>query len=187
MTGRGNSVARGAMEWALAFAIAIAAILFLKTFVVEAYRVPTESMEPTIDAGDMLIGQKVTIELGQAPQPGDIVVFSNPDESSDHDILVKRVIAVGGQTVDLEDGRVVVDGEELDEPYASGDSYPLLAQAPGTSVSFPLEVPEGSVWVMGDNRENSSDSRYFGPVSQDDLISVIMVRYWPLSRLGAVS
>ena len=111
-------------------------------------------------------------------------MFRNPDGSSDHDVLVKRVIATAGQTVDLVDGRVVVDGQVLDEPYAQGESWPLASQAPGTIVSFPYTVPEGCVWVMGDNRENSADSRYFGAVEQQDLIGVAVLRYWPLNRFG---
>ena len=101
-------------------------------------------------------------------------------------MLVKRVIATAGQTVDLVDGVVYVDGVALDEPYAEGESYPLAAQAEGVSVGFPYTVPEGCVWVMGDNRENSADSRYFGAVPEDDLIGVVVFRYWPLNRFGLV-
>ena len=159
-------------------------MLVVRAFVLEPYVVPTGSMEPTIEIGDQVFTQKVTCNLGQSPAAGDIVVFRNPDGSSDHDVLVKRVIATAGQTVDLDDGRVVVDGQVLDEPYAQGESWPLASQAPGTIVSFPYTVPEGCVWVMGDNRENSADSRYFGAVEQQDLIGVAVLRYWPLNRFG---
>lgn len=181
-----HSVVRGALEWAIAFLIALVVLFLIRSFVVEAYRVPTGSMETTIEVGDMLFGQKVTLELGQGVEPGDIVVFENPDGTSDHDILVKRVIATGGDTVDLEDGHVVVNGEAIEEPYATGSSYPLLNQASGVTVAFPYTVPEGSVWVMGDNRENSADSRYFGAVPEENLVAVVFFRYWPLDRLGGV-
>lgn len=178
---------RGIVEWLVIFAIACGVMLFVRTFVIEFYKVPTGSMEPTIQVGDQVIAQKVTLELGQGVEAGDIVVFENPDASSGHDILVKRVIATGGQTVDLVGGTVYVDGSPLDEPYAQGGSYPLAAQAPGANVSFPYTVPAGYVWVMGDNRENSADSRYFGAVAEEDLVAVVFVRYWPLDRIGPVS
>ena len=184
MTPHATSFFRSLVEWVLIFVIAIAAMLVVRAFVLEPYVVPTGSMEPTIEIGDQVSAQKVTCNLGQSPAAGDIVVFRNPDGSSDHDVLVKRVIATAGQTVDLVDGRVVVDGQVLDEPYAQGESWPLASQAPGTIVSFPYTVPEGCVWVMGDNRENSADSRYFGAVEQQDLIGVAVLRYWPLNRFG---
>ena len=136
--------------------------------------------------GDQILAQKVSLELGQPVSQGDIVVFHNPDGTSEHDVLVKRVIATAGQTVDLQDGKVVVDGQALDEGYTTGMSWPLSVQAPGAQVSYPYTVPDGCVWVMGDNRENSADSRYFGPVDRSDLIAVALVRYWPLNRIGAI-
>lgn len=181
-----HSFVRSILEWIVIFVLVFAFFLFIRTFVVEPYRVPTGSMEPTIEAGDQVIAQKVTLNLGRGVSRGDIVVFKNPDGTSDHDILVKRVIATEGQTVDLVDGVVYVDGEPLDEPYAQGSSYPLASQAPGVSVGFPFTVPEGCVWMMGDNRENSADSRYFGAVPEDDLIAVVIFRYWPLDRFGGV-
>lgn len=181
-----HSFVRSLLEWVVIFALVFVFFIFIRWFVVEPYRVPTGSMEPTIEVGDQVLAQKVTINLGMGVNQGDIVVFRNPDGGSDHDILVKRVIATAGQTVDLQGGVVYVDGEPLSEVYAQGDSYPLAAQAEGVSVGFPYTVPEDCVWVMGDNRENSADSRYFGAVPEDDLIAVVFFRYWPFDRLGGV-
>ena len=175
------------LEWVAVFAVACLIMIIVRTFVVEPYYVPTASMEPTIMVGDQLLGQKVTLELGQDVSAGDIVVFRNPTSAGDHDVLVKRVIATAGQTVDIRSGKVYVDGQELDEPYAAGLSYELAQQAPGVSVSFPYTVPDDSVWVMGDNRENSADSRYFGAVPTENLVAVAFVRYWPLDRVGTIS
>ena len=100
--------------------------------------------------------------------------------------LGKRVIATAGQAVDLIEGRVYVDGQQLDEPYTQGSSYPLASQAEGVQLSYPYTVPDGCVWVMGDNRENSADSRYFGAVPTKNLVAVAFMRYWPLDRIGAV-
>ena len=180
------SIGRTIVEWLVVFAIALGFFFLVRTFIVAPYTVPTGSMEPTIQIGDNLFAQKVTLRLGMDVAPGDIVVFTNPDTSSDHGTLVKRVIATAGQTVDLRDGAVYVDGVALDEPYVQGSSYPLPTQAPGVAVSFPYTVPEGSVWVMGDNRENSADSRYFGAVPTENLVGVALFRYWPLDRIGTL-
>lgn len=177
---------RGLLEWIAVFVIALAIFWVVRMLVVEPFTVPTGSMEPTIQIGDNVLGQKVTLRMGREVKAGDIVIFRNPDTTSDHGILVKRVIATGGQTVDLQDGQVYVDGEPLNEPYAAGQSYPLDMQAPGTTVNFPYTVPEGSVWLMGDNRENSADSRYFGAVPTENLIAVAFFRYWPLNRIGTL-
>ena len=165
-----HSALRGAFEWIAVIAIALVATFLIRTFVVEPFVVPTGSMESTIEIGDQILAQKVSLELGQPVKQGDIVVFHNPDGTSEHDVLVKRVIATAAQTVDLQDGM----------------SWPLSVQAPGAQVSYPYTVPDGCVWVMGDNRENSADSRYFGPVDRSDLIAVALVRYWPLNRIGAI-
>lgn len=174
------------VEWVGVFLIAFAVFAVVRTFVASPFIVPTGSMEPTIQVGDCIFAEKLSLTLGNEPDVGDIVVFDNPVLSSEHDILVKRVIARAGQTVDFRDGVVFVDGVALDEPYTAGLSYPLGSQAAGVSLDFPYTVPEGCVWVMGDNRENSADSRYFGPVPKDNLIGIVFFRYWPLGRLGTL-
>ena len=105
-------------------------------------------MEPTIQVGDTIFAQKLTLNLGHDVEDGQIVVFENPVAGTEHDILVKRVIAQSGQTVDLIDGVVYIDGSPLDEPYAQGSSYELVTQAPGVEVSFPYTVPDGYIWVI---------------------------------------
>lgn len=179
-----HSAIRSILEWVGVIAVALVAAFLIREFVASPYTVPTGSMEPTIQIGDNIFAQKVTLELGQGVEAGDIVVFRNPDGTSDHDILVKRVIALGGQTVDLRDGVVYVDGVARDEPYAAGSSYPLDVQAAGVDIAYPYTVPEGCIWVMGDNRENSADSRYFGAVEESSVMGVGVFRYWPLDRIG---
>ncbi len=179
-----NSVLKSVLEWIAVLAIAIVASLFIRTFVISPFVVPTSSMEHTIEVGDHLLAQKVTVNLGRDVNAGDIIVFENPDGSSSHDILVKRVIATAGQTVDVRDGFVYVDGQRLDEPYVEGSTFPLLQQAAGVDVTFPLTVPSDQLWVMGDNRENSADSRYFGCIDERSVIGVVVARYLPLDRIG---
>lgn len=165
--------------------IAIAAVLLVRMYVVEPYIIPSESMDPTIEVGDMILGEKLSLKSDE-PQRGDIVFFKNPDPDSGHGVLVKRVVATGGQTVDLRYGKVYIDGVEEKGGYAHGMSMPLEERYLETDVTFPYTVPEGYIWVMGDNRENSLDSRSFGAIPIDTVYAESWIRYWPLNRIGAV-
>lgn len=174
------------LEWVGVFLIAFAVFALVRTFVMAPFTVPSGSMEPTIHVGDNVFAQKVTLNLGQDVEVGDIVVFKNVEPDSDHDILIKRVIATEGQTVEFIDGVVYVDGVPLDEPYTVGTTYELVPTDSVGQIIYPYTVPEGFIWVMGDNRENSADSRYFGPVPKENLIGVAFFRYWPLDRIGVL-
>ncbi len=153
----------------------------LRTFVFQPYEIPSGSMETTIMTGDMVFSEKVSYYL-RDPAPGDIVTFQDPEIPGR--VLIKRCIAVGGQTVDLVDGRVVVDGVALDEPYTRGLPSEPLKTALGVEVSYPFTVPEGHLWVMGDNRTNSNDSRYFGAIDENSLTGRAALVYWPFSNFG---
>lgn len=184
MSGRtqesGTSAGRNFLEWVLVFAVAIAIAMLLRTFVVETFIVPSGSMLDTIQEGDTLVGEKVSYYTRE-PERGEVVTFRDPEDRST--TLIKRVIATGGQTVNLVDGVVYVDGVAQDEPYTEGKpSEPLPVQSSVVgSISYPYTVPEGSIWVMGDNRTNSLDSRYFGAVSVDDVTSHALFIFWPFS------
>lgn len=165
--------------------VAIIAISWgLRTFVFQAYEIPSGSMEDTIMTGDMVFSEKVSYYF-EEPQPKDIVTFIDPEIPSR--TLIKRVIATGGQTVDLRDGYVYVDGKKLEEPYTDGKpSYPLTT-AYGTSIVYPYTVPDGYIWVMGDNRTNSQDSRYFGAVPVSSVTGKAAFIYWPLDNLSSLN
>ncbi len=155
----------------LAFVLAGA----IRTWIVQPYVVPTGSMIPTIELQDRVIANKFIYRFAE-PARGDIVVLDDPTGSVD--TLIKRVIAVGGETVDLVDGNVVVDGVILDEPYTHGlPSEPMV-------LDMPYTVPEGSVWLMGDYRTNSADSRVFGAVPLDQIRGRAVYRFWPIDRIG---
>ncbi|WP_028264293.1 signal peptidase I [Atopobium fossor] len=158
--------------------------LCIRSFVADVFVVPTGSMLQTIQLGDRLVGEKISYRFTD-PKAGDIVTFTSPED--DKTILVKRIIATSGQTVDLQDGKVVVDGKALDEPYTAGKlSYPLDQNILDGGLSYPYTVPQGYVWVMGDNRTNSLDSRYFGAVPVDNITSHCLFIYWPFEDASSL-
>ncbi len=167
------------IELIVTVAVAVGVAVLLRTFVFGVYTVPTGSMLDTIHQGDMLIGEKVTLHW-DSPKVGDIVTFESPTEPGT--TLIKRVVAVGGQTIDLIGGKLYVDGVEQDEAYTQGKETLSLSDYVGSAgLSYPYTVPEGYVFCMGDNRTNSLDSRYFGPVSVDAVSSKGLFIYWPLN------
>ena len=167
---------RGILEIVQALALAVVISVFLNLFVVQVTEVRQRSMELTLLQNDRVLVSKLDYRFG-TPQRGDIVVFNPPIDSTIP--YVKRVVAVGGDTLDLRDGRVYVNGRLSDYPETR--SQPTLPQAP--RVAFPLTVPQGDVFVMGDNRQFSSDSRTFGPVPDGNIIGKVVLRFWPFDRL----
>ncbi|MDR2035122.1 MAG: signal peptidase I [Coriobacteriales bacterium] len=173
---------RAIAEFAVALAIAVGLVWVTKTFVMEPYEVPTGSMETTIKVGDKLLAEKISLNFSPV-KSGDIVVFA--DKVMPGRVLVKRVIATGGQTVDLRDGLVYVDGNPLYEPYTHGMmSRPLEQHFDNMRITYPYKVPEGSLWVMGDNRENSADSRYFGHITENSVYGKALMVFWPLEDIS---
>ncbi len=173
-----TSFGRWLLETALLVLLAFALAQGIKAFLIQPFVIPTGSMRPTIMENDRVLAEKITYRFARAPRPGDIVVFDDP--LAQHPQLIKRVIAVAGQTVDIKNDMVYVDGEPVDEPYVHGK--PTL---PGT-VTMPVTVPEGQVWLMGDNRPNSGDSRFFGPRPVASVRGRAFWTYWPPSRFGAL-
>ena len=164
--------------YALCILVAVVLAAAVRYFLVEPYRIPTGSMLPTIQLKDMVLANKLVYKVGGTPRYKDIVVFRDP--TGQYSQLIKRVIATGGQTVDLINGAVYVDGKKLDEPYVHGKQS--LAMSP--QYTYPLTVPADSIWVMGDNRTNSADSRVFGPVPISSVYGRAWWTYWPLGNFG---
>lgn len=170
------------LEFIVTLLAAFLLAMSVRTWVIQPYLVPSGSMLPTIQLGDHVLANKFVYRF-QSPKAGDIVVFDNPMSDPAAPTLIKRVIAVGGQTVDLQDGSVMVDGKKLVEPYTHGQvSDPLM----GSRLEFPIKIPAGDIWVMGDNRTQSQDSRWFGPVRVSSVHGQGFFIYWPLSRFGVL-
>ncbi len=178
----------GCFHKVLSLAMFVATVLVLvwlvNTFVARAYTIPSGSMEDTIEIGDRVWSEKISYYIRDV-EPGDVVTFDDPTTSTDR-TLIKRVIAVASQTVDLIDGVVYVDGVALDEPYTQGSRSLPLNTMPGVAISYPYTVPEGCIWVMGDNREHSADSRYFGAVDTESVSGRAICIYWPLNHIGVL-
>ena len=179
---KAQSPARSLFDVVATVVIAVLAAFLLRTFVIGVYVVPTGSMLDTIQEGDMLVGEKVTLRW-DAPSVGDVVTFDSPLEPGT--VLIKRVVACEGQVIDLRDGVLYVDGVAQDEPYTEGKPTESLSSLQGSAqIQYPYTVPDGCVFCMGDNRTNSLDSRYFGPVSVDAVSSKGLFIYWPLTDVG---
>jgi signal peptidase I len=176
----GASALRQVVEFAITLAIAFVVAQGVRAWVIQPYIVPSGSMLPTIQLDDQVLANKFIYDF-HGPQRGNIVVFDDPGGVLG--TLIKRVIATGGQTVDLKDGKVVVGGTPLDEPYTHAQpSDPL----PGSQVQFPVKIPKGYIWVMGDNRTQSQDSRWFGPIPVSTVHGQAFFIYWPVSRFGVL-
>ena len=170
---------RSVLEWAKTRALSALVIFGLKVAVVEADVVPTGSMRPTILEGDRVLGSKFHYRLF-APERGDVVVFRPPAAvaraGQDASRYLKRIVAVGGDIVEVADGRVVVNGHVVDEPW--------IVDAPDYRLA-PVRVPEGRLFVLGDNRNASFDSHAWGFLPEDRLLARVFARYWPPQRMRA--
>lgn len=169
---------KGARELVTIVVFAVALTTVVQTFVAQPIAVEQESMLPGLRQGDMLLVNRLAPAFGPYAS-GDIVVLRNPDASSDP-LLIKRVVAVGGQRVQLRDGAVIVDGSRVTETYTGGSATEAICG------EFEWEVATEQVFVMGDNRPSSRDSRCFGPVALRAVVGKAVLRYWPLERAGFV-
>jgi signal peptidase I len=169
--------ARWLLELVAMVAAAFVLALVIKTFVVQPFVVPSGSLEPTIQIGDRVLVNKFIYRF-RSPRRGEIVVFADPYHKLP--ALIKRVVAVGGDTVDIRDGKLWLNGVAQNEPYTHGKPT-----QPGT-VPMPLQVPKGYVFLMGDNRTNSGDARYFGPQPVSVVEGQAFCVYWPLTGIRAL-
>ena len=161
--------------------IALTLAFLIRVFVAEPRYIPSESMSPTLETGDRLVVEKVAYKFHQ-PDRGDIIVFQPPEKLrilgyEKNQAFIKRAIAKPGETVAVRDGVVYVNNQPLAEEYiAAPPAYDLL----------PVRVPEGQLFVMGDNRNNSNDSHIWGFLPAENVIGHAVFRFWPPERFGTV-
>lgn len=196
-----KKILRELAEWIIVFATAFILVLILNTAVFATTQVRQSSMKDTLIEGQHLLIEKVSY-LFKSPQRGDIIVFLEdrypeeyfdrvkiflqdvsevfePAETKTNIRLVKRVIGVPGDEIDIRDGKVYVNGDELIENYTKGVTYPR-------EIQFPLKVGEGEYFVLGDNREVSKDSRSFGVIKKSQIEGRAVFRIWPLNKFGTL-
>ena len=173
----GPSFARNLLEWAGILGGALIVALVVTKFLIQAFFIPSGSMLPTLAVDDRVLVNKLSYDLHEVNR-GDLVVFERPASEADSDVkdLIKRVVALEGDTVESRDGQLVVNGEPLEEPYV-----PAGAETSGVETQT---IPPGHVFVMGDNREDSRDSRFFGPLPEELIIGRAFVKVWPLTDIG---
>jgi signal peptidase I len=162
-------------------AIALALALFIRAFVAEPRYIPSDSMFPTLEVGDRLVVEKVSYYF-RPPATGEIVVFDPPQQLqiqgyAKDQAFIKRVIGTPGQTVQVQDGKVYINGRPFNEDY--------IAEPPAYQME-PVQVPEDQLFVMGDNRNNSNDSHVWGFLPKQNVIGHACYRFWPFSRIGRV-
>jgi signal peptidase I len=203
-------------ELPILIGIALVLALLIKTFLVQAFSIPSDSMQNTLQVGDRVLVDKLTPWFGSEPERGEVVVFHDPDNwlageptanpnavqtflswiglmpSAEEKDLIKRVVGVGGDTVSCEGtGPLKVNGKALNETdYIYPGNTPCSQDDQGGQ--FSVKVPKGYLWVMGDHRQNSRDSRYnqndryHGMVPVDDVVGRAIVKAWPINRWGTL-
>jgi signal peptidase I len=171
-----SSPVRSVLEWVLIVAGAVLVAIVIRTFVLQAFYIPSASMDPTLQIDDKVLVNKLSYKFHDIHR-GDIVVFKRPPEETDADIkdLIKRVIGLPGDRIEARAGHVYINGKLLHEPYLPRglQSRTLTAQT----------VPPDMIFVMGDNRGASKDSTVFGPISKDLVVGRAFIRVWPLKHI----
>ena len=180
-------------EWAESIFIAFILAMFIRTFFIQAFKIPSGSMRMTLIEGDRLMvnklryGPKVPLTKKRLPgltrpRRGDVVVFVYPEDPKRD--FIKRLIALGGETVEIKDGHIYINDELVHDPRL--DMVYYYNQGPYGQEGRKIKVPEGSVYVLGDNSASSRDSRYWGFVPDENIVGRAEFIYWPLNRMRVI-
>lgn len=165
----------GALEYLVILVISFALVFgFVRPFVMEAFWIPSGSMIPTLEIGDRVLVNKFIYRFTE-PKRGDIIVFTSVDTPNED--LIKRVVGLPGDEIAVRHGRLFLNGERQKEPFTN-------KSLPDRSFYAKTTVPKGHVFVMGDNRGNSADSRVFGPLPKKNIEGEAFLRFWPPHRIG---
>lgn len=174
---------RWAVEWGIVLVVALAVALGVRAFVIQTFFIPSASMEPTLMIGDRILVDKLSYHL-HAVRRGDMIVFARPPgEAASENVkdLVKRVVGLPNETIWSSHGDVFVRGPDTHE-RALEIPEPVPGTQLGPSIS-PTKIPPGDYYVLGDNRTDSDDSRFFGPISGRLIVGRVVMRIWPLDRI----
>lgn len=180
-------------EWIESIVIAIILAMFIRTFIVQAFKIPTGSMRPTLLEGDRILVNKfiygakvpftkIRLPKFRDPKRLDVVVFIYPEDKKRD--FIKRLIAKGGETVELKNGEIFVDGKKLDDPLVRKIYY--YNRGDFGEEGKAIKVPENSYFVLGDNSVSSRDSRYWGFVDKNLVLGNAILIYWPLNRIRLI-
>jgi signal peptidase I len=181
----GTGWRRQLLEFVVTLAVAFALVFgFIKPAVADSYRIPSSSMEPTLHGcegcnNDRVLANKFIYRFTE-PERGQIVVFRSVED--DETLLIKRVVGIPGDRIQLRGGTLYVNGQPQEEPYVHAN--PCNKYMPKTCAFGPVRVPRGHVFLMGDNRAVSHDSRFFGAVPEENVVAEAFLRYWPPDRIG---
>ena len=181
-------------EWTESIVIALILALLIRTFIIQAFKIPSGSMIPTFEIGDRIFVSKfiygarvpftnIRLPALRQPQRGDIVVFVSPETPKKD--FVKRLIALEGETVEIKNGKILINGKEIDGP-ASVKSNHYYNRGDYGKEGAAVTVPKGFYFALGDNSANSRDSRYWGFVPKPNLIGKAILVYWPISRIRVI-
>ena len=169
-------------EWVESIVIALAIALVIRTFIIEAFKIPSGSMRPTLEVGDRIFVNKFIYRF-QEPQRGNIVVFRYPLNPKRY--FVKRLAAVGGEVIELKNGNIVINSVVIKKPEIFEKNY-YYNQGEKGAQDKGVKVPPDYFFFLGDNSANSKDSRYWGYVPRKYIIGKAFLRFWPLWRVGLV-
>jgi len=181
-----------AAEYFEAIVLALILALFIRTFIVQAFKIPSPSMEPTLLIGDHILVNKFVYGLSipftdgkilklRDPARDEVIVFKFPKNKKLD--FIKRSVAVGGDTIEIRNKKLYVNGEVVEDSHAVfRDNFPRGSLLQGRDNFGPVTVPQGKIFVMGDNRDNSNDSRFWGFVDEDDVKGKAMFIYWSWDR-----
>ena len=168
---------REVLEWALLLLLAWVVSSLVRWYVIDTRIVPTGSMIPTIQLQDRLIVDKLFFKFNEFER-GDIVVFQAPEKANESDDLVKRIIGLPGEKIEIVDGLVYINDQELYEPY--------ILESPNYMIEA-FTIPEGYFYVLGDNSNISKDSHIWGVVAEENIFGRVLIRYWPLNSFGKLA
>jgi signal peptidase I len=177
---RARSSVRSAIEWIVILGGALGMALVIKAFLLQAFYIPSPSMVPTLNVGDRVLVNKLSYHVHDVHR-GDMVVFERPPLESDVKIkdLIKRIVGLPNETIEARDGHILIDGQVLQEPYLNATARSAMSAL----TLAPQKIPAGHYFVMGDNRGNSKDSRFFGPIAKKLIVGRAFIRVWPISKI----